>query len=136
VHEGRVARDDEQVAEARQLGDDVLSEAVREKLLLRIAAHVDQRQHGDGRLPGRDCRRRAVLDRSPALAAAIRLRSALRKTWIGRVMFLTFWLAEIVKGDVVERGVADLIARTAGGRGATRDAAWLARCTSRLRRDV
>jgi hypothetical protein len=33
VHEGRVARDDEQVVEARQLRYDVLGEPVREELL-------------------------------------------------------------------------------------------------------
>ena len=50
VHEGRVARDHEQVVEARQLRNDVLGEAVREKLLLGISAHVDERQHRDRRL--------------------------------------------------------------------------------------
>ena len=61
VHEGRVARDDEQVAETRQLCDDVLGEAVREKLLLWIAAHVDEGQDSNGRLLGVGCCQRGVV---------------------------------------------------------------------------
>ena len=49
VHEHGVAGDDEQVAEARQLGDDVLGQPVGEELLFRVAAHVEEGQHGDGR---------------------------------------------------------------------------------------
>src|ERR1700730_12852598 len=45
VYENGVARDHKQLTETRQLGNDVLGQAVREKLLLRIAAHVDERQH-------------------------------------------------------------------------------------------
>ena len=50
VDEGRVARDDEQVAKARERGDDVLGQAIGEKLLLGLAAHVGERQDGDRRL--------------------------------------------------------------------------------------
>ena len=52
-----VARDHEQLAEPRQLGDDVLGDAVGEELLLRVAAHVVERQHGDRRLVGTIARR-------------------------------------------------------------------------------
>ena len=48
----------------RQFGDDVLDDAVGEVFLLRIAAHVLERQHGDRRLVGqgkRRCRRRRGL---------------------------------------------------------------------------
>src|ERR1700733_10658444 len=50
VYENGVARDHEQLTETRQFGNDVLSQAVREKLLLRIATHVGERQHGNRRL--------------------------------------------------------------------------------------
>ena len=50
VHEGRVARDDEQVAKARERGDDVLGQAIGEELLLGIAAHVGERQDRNRRL--------------------------------------------------------------------------------------
>src|SRR4029434_1842302 len=52
IGKGGVAGDNEQFAEARQLGDDVLGDAVREILLRRIARHVGERQHGDGGLVG------------------------------------------------------------------------------------
>ena len=50
VDEHGVARDHQKLTEARQLGDDVLGESVGEKLLLRVAAHVDERQNRDRRL--------------------------------------------------------------------------------------
>ncbi len=52
VGEARIAGDDEQGLEARQRGDDVINHAVREILLLRIAAHVLERQNRDGGLVG------------------------------------------------------------------------------------
>ena len=67
VHEGRVARDHEQVAKARERGDDVLGQAVGEELLLGIAAHVDERQDRD---------RRLVRDRAQRGASAARPRAA------------------------------------------------------------
>ena len=72
VGEARIAGDHEQRLEARQRGDDVLDHAVGEILLLGIAAHVLERQHGDGRLVGQSERfdRRwpaAVSVRVPAL---------------------------------------------------------------------
>ena len=44
----RVARDDEEPTQLGKGGDEVLADAVREILLLRIVAHVDEGQHGDG----------------------------------------------------------------------------------------
>src|SRR5262245_51867361 len=59
-----VAGDDEQRAEARQLCDYVLSDAIAEVLLLRVTAQVVEWQHSDGGFVGggpgsadRHCRR-------------------------------------------------------------------------------
>src|SRR6476620_6935221 len=52
VSEGRITRDHEQPTDAAQFGDDVLDDAVGKVFLLRIAAHVLERQHGDGGLVG------------------------------------------------------------------------------------
>jgi hypothetical protein len=52
VGEGAVARDHQQRAEPRQLGDDVLDHAVGEVLLLPVAAHVLEWQYRDRRLVG------------------------------------------------------------------------------------
>ena len=49
VGEHRVAGDHEEALELGQRGGDVLGDAVAEKLLLRIGAHVVERQHGDRR---------------------------------------------------------------------------------------
>ena len=46
-HERGVARDNEQATAAAQLGDDVLGDAIGEILLLGIARHVGEWQHGD-----------------------------------------------------------------------------------------
>ena len=83
--EDGVAGDDEQVAEARQLGDDVLGQPVGEELLLRVAAHVGEGQHGDRGLGGR---RRSAAGRL-GLPARASFSSTTRKTRIGRAMFLT-----------------------------------------------
>ena len=45
--ERRVPRDHEQRRDLRQIGDDVLGNAVAEIFLLRVAAHVDERKHAD-----------------------------------------------------------------------------------------
>ena len=63
VDERRVARDHEEPAQLGQRGDDVLADAVGEILLLRIAAHVDEGKHGDGRPVGqRQGRARRLVD--------------------------------------------------------------------------
>ena len=45
--ERRVARDDRQRRNLRQIGDDVLADPVAEIFLLRISAHILERQHAD-----------------------------------------------------------------------------------------
>src|ERR1700730_8749863 len=52
VRETGVSSNDEQRLEARQRSDDIFPHAVGEILLLRIAAHVLERQHCDGGLVG------------------------------------------------------------------------------------
>ena len=47
VNERRVSRDNEQLAETRQLSENILGDAVGEEFLLGLAAHVDERQDGD-----------------------------------------------------------------------------------------
>src|SRR3984957_2715631 len=47
VDEHGIAGDHEQLAEARQFGDDILSEPVDETLLLWVTAHIVERQNGD-----------------------------------------------------------------------------------------
>ena len=64
-------------AQFRQRGDDVFADAVGEIFLLRLAAHVDERQHGDG---GTVEQRLARLER---LAARLR-RAPLEARWCGR----------------------------------------------------
>ena len=49
VGEARIARDDEQPADARQRRDDVLDHAVGEVLLLRVAAQIQKWQNRDRR---------------------------------------------------------------------------------------
>src|SRR5262245_54298502 len=48
----RISSDHEQPFEPRKRRRDLLNHPVREILLLGIAAHVLERQHGDGRLVG------------------------------------------------------------------------------------
>src|SRR5262249_41145069 len=50
VDEGRVAGDDEELAELRQGGNDILGQPVGKKFLLVIATHVGEGQNGDRRL--------------------------------------------------------------------------------------
>src|SRR5262249_51060228 len=63
VDEGGISRDDEQPAQARQGGDDFLDDAVREILLLWIAAHVLK---GQNRNRGLARRRQGRRGRVPA----------------------------------------------------------------------
>ena len=56
VRKARIAGDDEQPADARERGDDLLDHAVGEIFLLGVARHVLKRQHRDRRLIGeRQC---------------------------------------------------------------------------------
>ena len=49
VDEGGVARDDEEPAQLRQRGDDVLADPVGEIILLAVATHVGEGEHRDRR---------------------------------------------------------------------------------------
>src|SRR5262249_48916095 len=53
VGKGRVAGDDEQPGIAREIGDQVLGQAIGEGFLLRIAAHIGEWQDGDRWLVGK-----------------------------------------------------------------------------------
>ncbi len=64
IGERGIARRYEQIRVARQFGDDVLGDAVREVLMFRIATHVLEWQHGDGRLVGKCERRSLALERT------------------------------------------------------------------------
>src|SRR5262249_17491504 len=50
VGEARISRDDEEPADPRQRGDDLLDHTVCKIFLLRVAAHIGKRQHRDRRL--------------------------------------------------------------------------------------
>jgi hypothetical protein len=70
VREARIAGDHEQPAHVAQRGDDVLDDAVREVFLLRVVAHVLERQHRDRRLV-RKCRPGCIAgETDQAIAAA------------------------------------------------------------------
>ena len=73
VGEGGVARDDEQRRDLREIGDDVLGDAVAEIVLLRVAAHVDEGQHRDRGLVRRS---RAACGRQQSPCPAARDRPA------------------------------------------------------------
>ena len=60
VGEGRIAGDDEEPVDTAERGDDLLDHAVDEIFLLRVAAHVLERQHRDRRLVGEAGARRRV----------------------------------------------------------------------------
>ena len=49
VSERGVSRDDEESGNLRKIGNDILGNAVAEIFLLRVAAHIVERQNGDGR---------------------------------------------------------------------------------------
>ena len=63
VDEGRVSCDHEEPAQLRQRSDDILGNAVGKILLLRIATHVREGKHGDGRPIGSRGQRLADLIR-------------------------------------------------------------------------
>ena len=88
VGEARIAGDHEQPANARQRGDDVLDHAVGEILLLGVAAHVLERQHGDRRLVGQRERASGWLA-GPGLGRGVASRRFpfTVKAWTGRSMF-------------------------------------------------
>ena len=72
VDEAGVAGDDEQPAQARERGDDVLGDPVGEVLLLRLAAHVGEGQDGDrGPVRALTSALRPVRRREPASPASV-----------------------------------------------------------------
>src|SRR5262245_1568884 len=68
IAERRVAGEHVELTEARELGYDVLGDAVAEVLLFRIAAHVDEREHGDRRSVVREFGHRNRYTRHPGHA--------------------------------------------------------------------
>ena len=107
VDEGGVARDDEQLVPARQFRDDVLGQAIDEKFLFGIAAHIGEGQDGDRRLD----------DAAPGGAVA-RCRSGCsssiaRQTRTGREMFFRDFsprssnLTSMPIGDLFVDGLGD-----------------------------
>jgi len=52
VREARIAGDDEEPADARERGDDLIDHAVGKIFLLRVTAHIGEGQHRDRRLIG------------------------------------------------------------------------------------
>ena len=83
----------------RERGDDLLDHAVGEIFLLRVAAHVLERQHRDRRLVGERQRRRVRASapfspggpRPPRPADRRDARAPTRKTWTGWAMFFSAW---------------------------------------------
>jgi hypothetical protein len=102
VDEGGVARDDEQARDLREIGDQVLGQAIAEILLLDIATHVREGQHGDRRLV-RHGRRRCGLTRA---RSSSRRPDAENPYRLGDVLERPF--AQILQHDL--RLVADKIA--------------------------
>src|SRR6516165_5786633 len=100
IGEARIARDHKEPLDAREPRDDFLDHAVGEIFLLRIAAQIGERQHGDRRLV-RQCKNRRrwpirrdggstfVLDGGPNVVGAHRP---------GDILDLLF--AHIVEGDI------------------------------------
>ena len=101
VGEARIARDHEQRRGTRQRRDDVLDDAVGEILLLGIAAHVLERQHGDGRLVGQGERRIASERRSGQRCATAVCQSAAShftpNARTGRSMFFSERLPKVIE---------------------------------------
>ena len=98
VDEGRVARDHEQVAKARQLGDDVLGHAVGEELLLGSPLML---ANGSTAIDGLSAAGRHGVGRAPAPAAPARAMHAVGAHRLGDV--LQRLLAQILEaaGDAV-----------------------------------
>ena len=67
VGEGRVAGDDEAVADARQVGRQILGDPVGEVVLVRVVREVGEGQHDDGEMRGLGRR----VFRQPCLAQAV-----------------------------------------------------------------
>ena len=70
---GRVARDDETVADAREIGRQVLGYAVGEIVLGRVAGEIGEGQHDEGKMRGLGRRRRGRGDRRWRYDGAVRV---------------------------------------------------------------
>ena len=112
VPEARVAGDDEQLGEPRQLGDDVLGDAVAEVFLIRVAAHAGKGENGDRRPFGQGVFGHGVLGHG--------LRAALLRSRLGMLM----------AGDICSKEIAaarhrldDLVLMVGDGRTHVTDAA-------------
>ena len=68
VGERRVAGNHKQGFEARQLGGDVFADGICKIVLLRVAAQIEKRQHGDGRFVGQ-----GQINRGDALGFDVRV---------------------------------------------------------------
>jgi hypothetical protein len=112
VDEDGVARDDEQVLEACDFGDDVFGQSVGEEFLVRVSAHVDERQHRDRRHA-----RRGLLSVGRAGRSTL-LVEPHAKDVDRPVDVLHIVLAEVLEHDV--EPVADLIADRGGDVDASR----------------
>ena len=104
VGKGRIPGDDEQAGEFRQAGDQVLDEPVGEILLLRVAAHIGERQHRDRGLLG--SANGSALVAAPGVAGAPS--HPTRKTRTGRAMFFSVCSPKSSKDEA--KPVADLVA--------------------------
>ena len=69
VRERRISRDHGEATDLREIGDDIVRDAIGEVLLLRVVAHVRERQHDDGGLFSRLEPRRAAADSDPGGAS-------------------------------------------------------------------
>src|SRR5579883_1879244 len=93
--------------EARQLGDDILREAVRKELLLGFAAHVEERQHGYGWLFRACCRNPGILPALRRDPGVLLNPNPEHPNWARDI--LDALLTKILKYDVLHSG-SDLIA--------------------------
>src|ERR1700730_10885715 len=96
VRETRIAGDDEQPADARERGNDLLYHAIGEILLLRVAAHICERQHRDRRLIGK--RQRRLTGRRWALGGDAGVANPVDPHRPGDVLYLLF--AHVFEGEI------------------------------------
>ena len=105
VRKGAVARDNEEPANLREGGDQVLGDAVGQVLLLRVAGHVVERQHGDRRL----LRKGEVFDVHHRRTGARTLRDdQVDPDRIGDVLDLSLAQVFVSQGQLVLHLVVDL----------------------------
>ena len=106
VGEDGIAAEHEQARNLRQVGDDVLGDAVAEELLLGVVAHVGERQDRHRRLVGA---RRASDRRAAAAAAPLRAASQIDEIDMHRLGDVLDRLLALIEELQLEL-VADLVA--------------------------